>query len=87
MRLIMTFKAAVLAATGLLFSVSAAMAAPELTPEIEQKIKDMLTAQGYEVGKIKVEDDSYEAYAKKNGGKFEIYFNEKLEIVKTSEED
>jgi hypothetical protein len=82
----MTFKFAAHAAALLLLSASTALAA-ELTPEVEQKIKDLLTSQGYEVAKIKVEDGQYEAYAKKGSEKFEIYLNDKLEVVKTSGED
>lgn len=65
---------------------NAAFAEVELTPEVEQQIKDALTAQGYEVGKIKIEDGMYEAYAKKEGKKYEVFLNEKLEIVKTKDD-
>jgi len=65
---------------------AAAHAEVKLTPEVEQQIKDTLTAQGYEVGKIKIEDGMYEAYAKKEGKKYEVFMNEKLEIVKTKDD-
>ena len=61
---------------------AAAHAEVKLTPEVEQQIKDTLTAQGYEVGKIKIEDGMYEAYAKKEGKKYEVFMNEKLEKTK-----
>lgn len=74
--------------SGLAFAVlaltaSAALAETELTPETKTKIEDMLKAQGYEVGKIKVEDGNYEAYVKKDGEKMELILNDKLEIIKT----
>lgn len=73
-----------LLALGLTFLSPAATAFAEvvLTPEVEKNIKDALTAQGYDVGKIKIEDGMYEAYAKKDGSKYEVFMNEKLEIVK-----
>lgn len=79
----MISKTAIAAAFTLLLPIGAALAEVVLTPETEQKIKDTLTAQGYEVGKIKIEDGMYEAYAKKEGKKFEVFLNEKLEVVKT----
>ena len=76
-----------LAIAVLALSASAAFAEVELTPEVKAKIEDMLKAQGYEVGKIKVEDGNYEAYVKKGGEKAEIILNDKLEIVKTENDD
>lgn len=73
-----------LLALGLTFLSPATTAFAEvvLTPEVEMNIKDALTSQGYDVGKIKIEDGMYEAYAKKDGNKYEVFMNEKLEIVK-----
>lgn len=51
------------------------------------KIKTMLTADGYEIRKIEVEDGMYEAYALKDGNRYEIYLNADLEIVKTEQDD
>ena len=65
---------------------TAAFAEVNLTPEVERQIKDSLKAQGYEVGKIKIEDGMYEAYAKKDGKKYEVFLNEQLEIVKTKDD-
>lgn len=76
-----------LAVALLALSASAAFAEVELTPEVKTKIEDMLKAQGYEVGKIKVEDGLYEAYVKKGDEKAEIFLNEKLEIVKSNDND
>ena len=75
-----------LAIAVLALSATAALAAVDLTPEVKAKIEDMLKAQGYEVGKIKVEDGMYEAYVRKGDEKIELYLNEKLEIVKNAKE-
>jgi hypothetical protein len=75
-----------LAIAVLALSATSAFADVDLTPEVKTKIEDMLKAQGYEVGKIKVEDGLYEAYVKKGDEKIEPYLNEKLEIVKKAGE-
>ena len=75
-----------LAIAVLALSATSAFADVDLTPEVKTKIEDMLKAQGYEVGKIKVEDGLFEAYVKKDGKKFEVFLNEKMGIVK-SEQD
>lgn len=72
-----------LAVAILALTAGAAFAEADLTPEMKTKIEDMLKAQGYEVGKIKVEDGNYEAYVKKEGEKMELILNDKLEIIKT----
>ena len=59
----------------------------ELTEEVTQSIETKLTAQGYEVGKIKIEDGLYEAYAKKDGQRFEVFLDAALEIVRTEVDD
>lgn len=75
-----------LAIAVLALSATSAFADVDLTPEVKTKIEDMLKAQGYEVGKIKVEDGLYEAYVRKGDEKIELYLNEKLEIVKNATE-
>ncbi len=47
----------------------------ELTDENTAKIRQILTDQGYDVGKIKLEDGLYEAYARKDGHKYEVFFD------------
>lgn len=69
-----------------LLSPMVAFAEVKLTPQVQEQIKALLTAQGYEVGKIKIEDGMYEAYAKKDGKKYEVFLNDKLEIVKTKDD-
>lgn len=57
-----------------------------VTDEIAGKIRETLTAQGYSVGKIKIEDGLFEAYAKKDGKKYEVFLNDKMEVVRTKED-
>jgi hypothetical protein len=83
----MNIKITGLAISLLALTATSAFAEVELTPEMKTKIEDMLKAQGYEVGKIKVEDGNYEAYVKKGDEKLEIILNDKLEIVKTEKDD
>lgn len=62
-----------------------------LDPQTEQAIRDRLTEQGYDVRRIKteddMEDDMYEAYAIKDGKRLEIYLNDKLEIIREKRDD
>ena len=58
-----------------------------LTPETKEQIRTTLTEQGYEVRKIKMDDGYYEAYALKDGNRFEIYLDKDLKIVKTEIDD
>ncbi len=51
------------------------------------EIKAELTAQGYEVRKVEIEDGLYEAYALKDGQRFEIYLDADLNVVKTEADD
>jgi hypothetical protein len=47
----------------------------------------MLTEQGYEVAKIKLEDGKYEAYARKDGERYEIYLDAGFKIMKIERDD
>ena len=67
-------------------AVTHAFTEPVLTDEIKQKIRNTLEEQGYTVGKIKVEDGLFEAYAKKDARKFEIYLNTQMEIVRATQD-
>lgn len=58
-----------------------------IDPAKAEEIKTSLGAQGYDVRRIKTEDGLYEAYAMKDGIKYELYLNEALEIVKTKQDD
>jgi hypothetical protein len=55
----------------------------ELTDANTKAITEMLTEQGYEVGKIKIEDGLYEAYAKKGGEKYEIFLDGDFTVVRS----
>jgi hypothetical protein len=59
----------------------------ELTDENTTQIETLLTEQGYEVAKIKIEDGMYEAYAKKDGQRYEVFLNGDFEIVKAELND
>ncbi len=73
----------ILAATLIASTAAMAEAAVELNDANKEKITQMLVEQGYEVGKIKIEDGLYEAYAKDENGKYEIFLNGDFEIVRT----
>ncbi len=51
------------------------------------RIRTTLEAQGYEVGKIKLDDGLYEAYARKDRQRFEIFLDENMNIVRTEADD
>lgn len=57
-----------------------------LNDENTAKVRAVLTEQGYEVAKIKLEDGMYEAYAKKDGHKYEVFLNGAFEVVMTKED-
>ena len=67
----------------LTLAAPAAYAVDTIDTATKDKITAQLTGQGYDVRKLMIEDNMIEAYAVKNGTTFEIYFNDKLEIVKT----
>lgn len=54
-------------------------------PKAEWKSKDEvtknLTAQGYDVRKVEVEDGCYEAYVMKDGQKLEVFVNPKTGTI------
>lgn len=52
------------------------------TAKVEE-IKATLTQQGYDVRRVKTEDGLYEAYAMKNGQRYEIYLDTDLTIIMT----
>ena len=75
------------AALALVFTTSAfAVTEEDLTDENKAKITTMLEAEGYEVGKFKIEDEMYEVYAKKDGQKYEVFLNDDFEIVEVKED-
>ena len=58
-----------------------------IDPALQAKVTAQLTAQGYDVRKVQMEDGMIEVYAVKDGETSEIYLNDKLEIVKNNGED
>lgn len=79
--------AATLAAT--LALSGAAMASPdaEVPQDTQTAIRTLLEAQGYEVRQIETEDGMFEAYALKDGERYEIYINADMQIVRTERDD
>ncbi len=59
----------------------------KIDPATEEAIRTQLTADGYDVRKIETEDGLYEAYALKDGERYEIYFDADLKIVKSEQDD
>lgn len=64
---------------------TSALASEAVDEDAKAKITAMLESEGYEVRKVEREDGMLEAYAVKDGKLFEIYFDDKFEIVKTKE--
>lgn len=58
----------------------------KLNNEVKQRINSSLTEQGYQVGKIKIEDGLYEAYAKKDGMRFEVFLDSDMNVVRVKED-
>ncbi len=76
-----------LAVVLMLSGAAHATGAVELTDANTDQIRALLTAEGYEVAKIKIEDGMYEAYAKKDGQRYEVFLNGDFEVVKTEIDD
>lgn len=74
--------ALLLPATAVLASGNSAVSA-----EIESQITTMLIEQGYEVRSIEMEDGDYEAYALRDGARFEIYLDDSLTILRVEADD
>ena len=59
----------------------------KIDPAKAEQIRTQLGAQGYDVRKIEMEDGMYEAYALKDGSRYEIYLSQDLSIMKTEIDD
>ncbi|SHJ24635.1 Peptidase propeptide and YPEB domain-containing protein [Palleronia salina] len=59
----------------------------KLSDDTTAQIRQILAEQGYEVGKIKIEDGLYEAYARKDGHKYEVFLDADLAVVRTENDD
>jgi len=57
-----------------------------LNDAVKAEIVATLSAQGYEVGKIKIEDGLYEAYAKKDGERFEVFLDTEMKVIRIKED-
>ncbi|WP_294613042.1 PepSY domain-containing protein [Roseovarius sp.] len=70
--------------------VTAEAETPKVTSKPDAVVTEQITAklseEGYEVRKVKTEDGLYEAYALKNGEKFEIFMDADLNVVRTKSE-
>jgi hypothetical protein len=64
-----------------------AFASEDVDPAVQAKVTAQLTAQGYDVRKVQMEDGMIEVYAVNDGKTSEIYLNDKLEVVKNNGED
>lgn len=51
-----------------------------------KQVKETLVAQGYEVAKVKKEDGLFEAYARKDGQKYEVFLDADFNVVRTKED-
>ncbi|MBN8291387.1 PepSY domain-containing protein [Rhodobacter sp. NTK016B] len=75
-------------AAALLLPATAALASGGAVPaDTEAQIRTMLTDQGYEVRSVQTEDGMYEAYALKDGQRYEIYLDTALNIVRGADSD
>jgi len=50
-------------------------------------IRTMLEAEGYGVRQIEREDGMFEAYALKDGQRYELYINAEMQIIRTERDD
>lgn len=77
----MTFKS-ILAASVLSFAVAgAAVAGSPVSDEVKAQASAALTALGYEVRSVQMEDGMIEAYAIKDGKAFEVYLDADMNII------
>lgn len=58
-----------------------------VSPEMTLKIETMLKGQGYEVRKVQLVNENFEAYVIKDGKKFEVVLNADLKITDTKSAD
>ncbi len=58
------------------------LASGAVSEATQTQVTEMLTADGYEVRKIEMEDGMIEVYALKDGAMMEIYFDADLNIVR-----
>ncbi len=70
-----------------LYATPQAMASNKIDAGLKDKVTAKMTAEGYDVRKVQMEDGLIEVYAVKNGKTFEVYLDDKLQVVKTNNGD
>ena len=80
---------AIAATLALLLPASAVLASDSgpVSDEVQAQITALLTEQGYELRSIEIEDGEYEAYALRDGVRFEIYLDDSLTILRVEEDN
>lgn len=68
-------------------AVALASSDEQIPQDTQAAIRTLLEAQGYEVRQIESEDGLYEAYALKDGERYEIYINADMQIVRTDRDN
>lgn len=75
------------AALGLAPLMAHASSDAEMDAATRDRVTAEMTAQGYEVRKIQMEDGMIEVYAVKDGQTYELYLDKDLKVVKTGGND
>jgi hypothetical protein len=85
----MNFSKALIATAlaSLLLATPQAMASNKIDPALKEKVTAQMTAEGYDVRKVKMENGLIEVYAVKDGKTLEVYLDDKLQVVKTNSGD
>jgi hypothetical protein len=68
-----------------LLAAPMAMAESEVDAATKDKVTADLTAQGYDVRKMEMEDGMLEVYAVKDGKTLQLFLDKDLKVVKTCE--
>ncbi|MFO7919713.1 PepSY domain-containing protein [Rhodobacteraceae bacterium W635] len=58
-----------------------------VSAEMQTQIRTLLSEKGYEVRSIEMEDGMYEAYALRDGNRYEVYIDRDMRIVRTEMDD
>ena len=83
----LTFKSVTLLGFLLLGAPMALAEGGDVDAATQTRITEMMTAQGYDVRKMEMEDGLLEVYAVKDGNTFQVFYDEKLALVKTCDAD
>ncbi|APZ54847.1 PepSY domain-containing protein [Salipiger abyssi] len=75
------------AALAALTLTAPAMASPDVDADTAAKVREKLTAEGYEVRRIDNEDGMIEVYALKDGARLELYLDAELNVVRSKTDD